>query len=337
MTKRIGAVFFLVALGFPAGQAAYAAGTPSGISITNTATANYTVGGTPLTSSATSPAVVVDNKVNLTVTKNGDATVSPGSTNQALTFQVKNDGNTAQRYALSVVNSAGIVMNNVRIYRDSGSSPGVWDGTDTLYVDAGTFGDVLADGTLAILIVADTPAGATSGQTADYQLVATTVNAGTTTVTLPTLTANTPGVDVVFADIAGTAAGDGARDGKHSATGTYTVNLLSVSMSKSVDVVWDPYDLAVNPKAIPGAKLTYTITASVTGTGTAVAVVISDPIPANTTYVGGTLKLNSTGLSDGADADAGEVGGAPVKVTVRLGDLTNASPVQTITFDVTIN
>lgn len=290
-----------------------------------------------MTKTASAPAVVVDNKVNLTVTKNADVTVVPGSTDQALVFEVKNDGNTTQRYALTFTNSAGIAMEDVRIYLDNGTNAGVWDAGDTLYVDASTFGDVLADGTLQILIVADTPAAAAIGATADYQLIATTVNAGTTTVTSATVGANTAGVDVVFADIAGTAAGDIVRDGKHSATGTYTVNLLSLVLNKSVVVTWDPTNLFVNPKAIPEAILTYTITASVSGIGTAADVVITDPIPANSTYAANSLKLNSAPLTDATDGDVGSIGGTPATVTVGLGDLTNADPEQVISFEVTID
>jgi uncharacterized repeat protein (TIGR01451 family) len=337
MTKKIGAIALLLALFYPANQSAYALGTPSGTSITNTATATYNDGGTEVTKTASAPAVVVDNKVNLTVTKNADVTVLPGATNQARVCTVKNEGNTTQRYLLTPTNSAGIVMTNVRIYLDNGTTAGAWDASDTLYVNAGTFGDVLADGTLSVLIVADTPAAAISGATADYQLVATTVDAGTTTVTVPTVGANTAGVDVVFADISGSDTGDIARDGKHSATGIYAVNLLSLVLNKAVVVSWDPTNLFVTPKAIPGAVLTYTITSSVVGIGTAAAVVITDPIPANSTYVANSLKLNNAVLSDASDGDVGSVGGTPATVTVGLGDLTNASPEQEISFDVTIN
>ncbi|MDZ4186294.1 MAG: hypothetical protein U1D97_15120 [Desulfuromonadales bacterium] len=337
MTRKIGTIALFLALCYPASQSAYAIGTPSGTVITNTATATYNDGATPVTRTASAPNVVVDNKVNLTVTKNADVTVVPGSSDQSLVFEVKNDGNTTQRYALTATNSAGIVMENVRIYLDNGTNPGVWDAGDTLYLDAATFGDVLADGTLEVLIVADTPAAANSGDTADYQLVATTVDAGTTTVTTATVGVNTAGVDVVFADIAGSAAGDVARDGTHSATGLYTVNLLSLILNKSVNITWDPTNLFVTPKAIPGAILTYTITASVVGVGTAANVVITDPIPANSSYAANSLQLNSVALTDAADGDVGSIGGTPTEVTVDLGDLTSASPEQVITFDVTID
>lgn len=336
MIKKLGAITLFLVLAQPGSRSAFALGTPSGTPITNKATATYTYGGALLTKVAKAPPVVVDNKVNLTVTKNGDLTVIPGATDQALLFEVKNEGNTSQRYALTATNSAGIVMENVRIYLDNGTTPGLWDAGDTLFVDAATFGDVPADGTLKVLIVSNVPVAAASGATADYQLTATTVDAGTTTVTSPTLGANTAGVDVVFADVAGSAAGDLARDGKHSALGIYTINVLELVLSKAVEVTWDPNNLFVNPKAIPGAILSYTITAGVTGLGTAAGVVITDPIPARSTYVANSLKLNGAALSDAPDTDKGSVAGAPTTVRVELGDLTSASPPQTVGFEVAI-
>ncbi len=74
------------------------------------------------------------------------------------------------------------------------------------------------------------------------------------------------------------------------------------------------------------------------GTGTALGSVFSDDIPANTTYVAGSLVLNSTSLSDNADGDAGEITATPApQVRINLGDLTQATGPQTIGFAVTIN
>ena len=88
---------------------------------------------------------------------------------------------------------------------------------------------------------------------------------------------------------------------------------------------------------IPGATIRYTITATVTGSGTATGVVITDLIPLNTTYIPNSLKLGGAALSDGADADAGDVGGTTAgMVTVSLGDLTSLGA-KVITFEVKIN
>ena len=339
----------LLALSCLPARSAQAVGTASGTPLISRATLTYNVGPTTGLTANTQATVIVDNKVNVIVTKNADATVTPASTNQALVFVVRNDGNTTQRYALSAVRLAGIALNNVRIYRDSGTAPNAWDAADTLYADAATFGDIAADGILNLLIVADTPPEATDGQTSDYHLMATTVNKGTTTATVPTVGANTAGVDVVFADMAGSAAGDGARDGRHSTPGRYTVGSITFTIDKTVLVYSDPSNGVINgtppnhtdcticPKAIRTATLRYTITVRVTGNGTATGVVITDPIPVNTTYVAGTLTVNGIARSDAGDSDAGDVGQtAPGTVTVDLGDLTSTSPVQTITFDVII-
>jgi uncharacterized repeat protein (TIGR01451 family) len=86
---------------------------------------------------------------------------------------------------------------------------------------------------------------------------------------------------------------------------------------------------------IPGATLRYTITA--TASGTANNVVVIDPLPANTAFIPNTLKLNNAALTDAADTDAGDAGGTTADtVTVKLGNLTSASLIQTITFDVKI-
>jgi hypothetical protein len=58
-------------------------------------------------------------------------------------------------------------------------------------------------------------------------------------------------------------------------------------------------------------------------------VVFTDPIPTDTTYVPGTLELNS--------APAGTVSGLPPDAVINIGDLDAAAGTQTITFDVTIN
>lgn len=347
--KRKIFIIALLALIYLLVKQAHAIGTASGTPVINTATAIYAIGATTGLTLTAATTLVVDNKVNVIVNQNADAQVTPGSTNQALLFVVRNDGNTTQRYALSATNGAGSAMNNVRIYRDNGAVPHVWDTTDALYMDASTFGDVAADGILNILIVADTPEGATDGQTPGYNLVASTVNAGTITVTTQTEGANTAMVDVVFTDIAGSAVGDGARNGMHSAAGKYTVNAIALIVGKTVFVFSDPShgvingtppiyaDCTICPKAMKTATLRYTITVTITGSGSAVGVVIADPIPANTTYIAGTLKLNGTAQSDAKDGDAGDVGGTiPGTVIVNLGNLTIASAVQTIVFDVTI-
>jgi uncharacterized repeat protein (TIGR01451 family) len=128
--------------------------------------------------------------------------------------------------------------------------------------------------------------------------------------------------------VVGTTGADG------EATGQYLVSGIAVSAVKS-QVVVDQFGGA---RPVPGARINYSIAVSATGTGTAAAAVFSDDIPANTTYVPGTLRLNGAGLTDGADVDAGDFSATPTaRVRVTLGNLTQASGSQTIEFAVTIN
>lgn len=296
-----------------ASQSALAAGTLSGVTISNQATVNYSVGAQAQPAITTVAATfVVDNKVNLTVQKVADnAATITNMNNQAVAFTVTNNGNTSQRYALSAVVGASTLTNpltNVRIYLDNGATPGAWDATDTLYVDASTFANVAPDGSLSVLIVADAPAAETNGQTEVYSLLATTVDAGTTTVTSATAGADTPGsVDVVFADAMSGIAGDSGavRDGKHAASATYTIAAAALTVTKASAVYSDPINgVSANAKAIPGAVVTYTVTiANAVGAATATSVTIADSLNAEITAVPARLAF-ATQFTDATNACA---------------------------------
>lgn len=98
-----------------------------------------------------------------------------------------------------------------------------------------------------------------------------------------------------------------------------------VTLSKQVD----------RPIATTGDVLTYTITYTVTGTNPATGLVIADPIPVGTTYVAGSLRWNTTALTDAA-GDAGTFDVAGNRVVFQLGDL---APGQTgtVSFQVRID
>lgn len=310
--------------------------------MSNTVTLDYQVGGTAQPQLSSTATFVVDTKVDLTVTKNADATVAPGATNRVLAFTVTNTGNATQGYSLTAVQAAGatVTMTNVRIFRDVNANGAYDSGTDTLYTAGTNAGDLAADAPGRFLIVADTPAGATSGQTASWYLVARTLNAGSTTVTAESTGAdNKDTVQVVFADGDGdaAAANDAARDGRHTASGAFTVSAATITLAKTSTVVSDPENNTTNPKRIPGAVVRYSITASnAAGGASAATVVLTDAIPANTTYVTGSITLNSVAKTDASDADEANynvsVAGA---VRGNVGTIA-AGGSATVTFDVTI-
>lgn len=348
----VGGLFALLSCLLLVAGTARAANTTAGTAITNSAIVSYEVGSIPQPTTTAAVTFVVDRMVNLVVTKNADATVAPGSVNQSLVFLVSNTSNTALRFSLSPVSKVSNTWNmgNVRIYRDDNNN-GAWNAGDTLYADASTFGDIASGASVSVLVVADTPGSLSTGQSAAYDLLATAVDSGATTtvfasaaVTAKSLSrgiakssgsGNLMAVLTVFGDAAGSAAGDAVRDGRHSAAGTYSATIppLAVNMNKSVAVS----DQWGGTQPIPGATLSYTITVTTSGSGNANNVVITDPLPLNTVYIPGTLKLNGNPLSDAADLDAGDVGATTAgTVTVKLGNLTSASPVQRIRFDVRI-
>lgn len=329
---------------------AYAAGTASGTDITNTATVSYNVGGVAQTAQSGSDTIKVDRKVNLTVAQTGTTTttVNPGSVNQVATFTVTNTSNAPLDFALAVTQQAGGAAanggtdnrdaNNVRIFVDANGN-GVYDaGTDTA-----TFIDELAaDGIRTVFVVADFPLTATNGQVAAVDLRATAREAGLAGTQGAAITesagangANT--VETVFADTAGTATGDVARDASHSAKDDYTVAAAVLSVVKTSRVISDPFNNTTNPKMIPGAVVEYCIAVSNgAGGATATNVSISDPVPLNTTFVASSIFVNQTvagGVCTGATA-GGSFGANTVSGTIT--DVA-AGETRGLRFQVTIN
>ena len=326
-----------------AGGSAHAAtGTLAGTSITNTASVTYTVGGTTTTAPSASATFVVDKKVNLSVTQMGSvATQSAlGATDQVTTFTVTNLTNATQDFQLAGDQPAitptnygidNFNMNNVRVFVDSGN--GVYDASDTQ-----TFIHALApDASATVFIVADTPN--TAGESVAYvSLLGTVADVGngsapgSAVTATSTLTADSPGtVDVVFAD--GASLGDAARNGQARAFDAYVISTAAVSLAKTAAVVSDPVDLAVNPKAIPGAIIRYCMIVSNAGPGAATGVTVTDAIPANVTYNPGSIVVGGAGIggicglggtpedddavgADESDPNGGSFDGTTVRATM---------------------
>ena len=77
----------------------------------------------------------------------------------------------------------------------------------------------------------------------------------------------------------------------HTANGSFEVRRPSLVVTKLVTVLSDPTNGGTRPKSIPGATEQYTIQVSNAGKGRANAVVITDAIPTNTTYVTGSVTF----------------------------------------------
>lgn len=303
-------------------------GVEAGTAISNTAEVSFELAGTPVTRSSNTAVVTVAEVLDVDVLlQSPTLTVQAGDTDQALLYTVTNTGNGPETFTLSgdsvlAGDDFDPLPATPAIYFDTDGS-GDLSPADTPYV-AGSNDPALApDESVDVLFVHGIPAGLPDGNRGLARLGAEALT-GT----------GTPGQVFAGAGAGGTDAVVGTSGAQDAADGEYVVGDVVVELVKSVTVS-DPFGGA---QPIPGAELTYTLVATVTGAGTAVAVTIRDPIPANTTYLAGSISLNGSGLTDdGADADGGEFIASPAEIVVQLGDLTAASGAQTVTFTVTID
>jgi len=333
--KGLVAAAALIAFMLP-GTAA-AVGTGAGTVIGNTATATYGVGTvTGLTAPSNTVNITVQQITDVVVAPiNSPIAVNPGDTGIAAVFTVTNTGNGTDTFnlapnstialgdqfdpILSAPNSVAVDTNNNGAY-----DPGI-----DLYA---TVTPALAADTYTTIFVfnnidtyAANPA-IVDGATGLTEVVATSQAAsgaaGTKVANGGTIIDPATGLNVDAISSGGSPA---------TAQATYTISSVVVNVAKTSVITFDPYTAAPGPyQAIPGATIQYTLNATVTGTGTANGVVITDPIPANTTAVAGSLVIPAT-----ATGDIGTT--TPGVVTVNLGAIAGGAPVQTVTFDVTIN
>jgi len=308
-------------------QPTFAVGTTAGIDISNTATVDYVMGGSSTSANSNTATFRVDEIIDVTVSWQDAANIGVGTpdANQVLTYLLTNTGNGNDSYTLSVENNPpGIDQFDpllVNIYLDTNGDGNYNPGVDTQYSSPMNVPVLAADASLVIFVLNDIPGSLAANNLGNSQLTATS-----------NTISGTPGASFANGGDNNTTAVVGASGGSSNDIGIYEVTNTTISLVKSV-VITDP--LGGN-QPMPGATMTYSI--NVSASGTATGVVITDPIPANTTYTATTLNLNATALTDAADADAGDVGDTTANtVTVNLGDLIPASPVQTITFEVIIN
>lgn len=341
---------------------ALAAGTTAGTSVNNVASVTYSAGGTTQTVQSNTSTFVVDRKVNLTVTEVGGTVTqtAQGATDQVTTFLVTNLTNAVQDFRLTadqqnlsipILGVDNFNVTNMRVFVDANNN-----GTYEAGTDVATYIDQLAPDTSAtVFIVANVPVSA-GADVAIVSLIATAANGdnanslGADLVATDLLAADSPTtVDIVFADALGTF--DAARDGAARAFDAYKISTAAVSMVKSARVISDPFNLLINPKAIPGAVVEYCLALSNAGPALATNVSISDAIPAGTSYISDSLTVGGIGLGntcilngtiedddtsglDESDLYGGSFDGT--KITANIPSLTTILPLN-VAFRVTIN
>lgn len=335
--------FLLTALLFlflaPYSHHIFAQGVSAGTEIANTVVVNYQIAGKqqePLESSPTGnstagigkgqPTVFkVDRKIDLLVTANSNANVTPGDKQAKVTYTLTNEGNDIQEFSFILetelptdnfdTSNCSIVVNNV-------------SGTPLSGVTIPTSGNIKlkADQQASISVTCDIPVNHSDQplEKGDISLLSLYAIAERNTdgsgVTESATADTAQGVETVFTDNAGT--DDGDRDASHSARTTYTiadVTSPALSIDKSIVSTVDPEG---NSKAVSGAIVTYSIAITTTGTGSIDNIVITDPTPDGMTYKTGSIFLNNNSLTDASDTDNADFGITNTNVaTINLGNI----------------
>lgn len=306
---------------------ARAVGVAAGTTIDSTASVSYTVGAVNASAASSTASVTVAEILDVVVTPPAAALpVAPGSTAQVLRFRVTNTGNGPESFNLVLDNA--IAGDN---FDPTAAAPSIYldtDGTGTLTpADAvynGSNDPVLdADAFIHVFVVNDIPVAVADGNIGRSRLTAE-ANTGS----------GDPGTAFVGMGVGNTFAVVGTTRARAIGVGEYLVAGVTVTAVKSQSVL-DPFG---TDHPVPGARITYSIVVSATGTGSALNTIFGDNIPANTTFVPGSMRLNGVALTDGADADAGAYESTPTpRVRVALGTLTQAGGSQTVEFAVTID
>lgn len=303
-------------------QAANAAGVLAGTLIENTASATYSSGAASGSVSSNTVTVKVDELLDVAVAGLTTTPVTTGSTSVVLEYSITNTGNGGEAFNVTVdpaVAGNGFDAVVQTIAYDSNGN-GVYDaGVDTVITNGGATSSLAADASLKVFVVVTLPTGATDGQTSQVRLTADAVT-GT----------GTPGTVFTGQGAGGGDAVVGASGASDNAADQMIASLATVALVKSATVV-DPFG---GSQPVPGAVITYTLVATVSGSGQAEGLHVTDVIPTGTTYQVSTLKLDGSALSDAADADAGVASASGIDV--NLGTVAGGTT-KTVKFDVKIN
>jgi uncharacterized repeat protein (TIGR01451 family) len=286
---------------------AQAAGTIAGTVIDNVATATFDLpGGGESTVTSNTVSLTVDELLDVTVASAdpGDVSTAPGATNQVLKFTLTNAGNGSEAFKLTPQGTLGSddfdpTVTSVVIDANSNN---VYDaGVDTVYV-SGTDTPALApDTSVTIFVLSSIPAGASNGNRGRVDLAAVAATGS-----------GSPGTSFAGQGQGGGNAVVGATGADANDDGFFVISAASVAFVKSATVS----DIWGNATQVPGSTITYTLTATVSGSGAVSNLRVADPIPAGTTYKPGSIILNGGPLTDASDADAGNFGSGAVNVSL---------------------
>jgi uncharacterized repeat protein (TIGR01451 family) len=279
--RRVGlAVVAVGSIGL-SGQAFAQSGTPSGDTVTNTATVNYTVASVVQTPVTATNQFIVDTVIKLNVTGGTNLNVTPGqSTGVFGLFTLTNTSNITSNFNfdLAVANRPQPAEDQFDIgaldVRFDANNNGIYEpATDTSVTSTA---GLASGGSRRFFIVGTIPLTATNSQISLVRLNATAINPTTTIAWV-----NDAGADIQngLPQIVVATASAFAQD-------SFTVQTATLAVTKNSSVISDNILPATGlpPKAIPGATMEYAIVIANSGSTAATLQSISDPLPAATTF-----------------------------------------------------
>ncbi|MAD45179.1 MAG: hypothetical protein CMI02_01700 [Oceanospirillaceae bacterium] len=341
--KTIQSTALLIA-GLLTSAGSWAAATPAGTDIENTATATYYAAGdstNALTAQSTFT-FKVQELIDVTISSDAtESTVTSGETGVVVSYVITNTGNGSEDFTITDVNGTGddFDLEGISLYYEDNNAG--FDGTESTVAADGVI-NLDAGESVTILAVVNVPATAGDGQSAETTLTAVSNTSGASAAAEGDVLdgVGDDGVDAVIA----------SAGANYQADHTYTVeNTTLVRVAKNIIGYEDQFG---GDSRIPGATVTYQILVSVYDDVT--DLVITDPLPEDVTYEEGTLyyeaadnsgnDISSSGtlLSDDSDTDIGKFEQSADengRVTVDLGDVDYDSTTlfYTIQFQATIN
>lgn len=314
----------------------------AGDAIVSTATVTYDIGGVPSSNDAAVSFIEDRRINFLVAESDGGFAVPVISdmNDAVMQFTVTNTGNDVQDFLVTAVNTSpnpfGLPADNfdplpgtIQVFVESGVTPGYQiiedtavfvdelasNASSTVYVIADLPTQVIDDVSAIALIAQIAESGAVGVEGAAinaddngnispagvFSNGATNMPAGTPT-SIPDAAAT---METVFNDPAGLApedvstvlVQDVAGNGQNSDAGAYQV-MSPVLIIKTVTVI----DTLGGSDPHPGATLIYQLDVSVAGNTAVDNLLISDVIPANTTYTDGSILLNGVTQTDANDA-----------------------------------
>lgn len=308
-------------------------GTPAGTLIKNRASLDYTVGGNTLSTQSPEASIKVQELINVLV-QSQDASnsvlVPAGASQAALLFQITNNGNSDEAFALTQSDLTGddfdIGVNFDQIYIDTDTSDGGRFNSlvDTLYDNSSA--PVLApDESIQVWAVSlNFPNSLPANEQADVQLDAlakTFEGTGSLPAYGDVITdGNATGVDAIY--------GSPASNSKAAAAFIIDNPLISVSIEQEILSILDTDGGDI---ARTGSEVTYQLTITIEGTGgDATNIEITDPLPAELRLkngLSGMITLVGSGdYTAAVDGDLAEYNETNNTIKVVLPDLTVVTP-----------